>query len=159
MLTLTLTRLWQMPNSIGGRLCIAGIEQCYTLERPLAFEGQQNVPDETCVPTGTFGIEIRFSPRHQCEKPQLVGVPDRSDIQIDVANRVNQLLGCIAVGLGMPENDFIEGSQLAYNSLYPLIEAAVRNGGCEITIEDSWAQDLDARADDLNANEEKENEG
>jgi hypothetical protein len=68
---------------------------CYTLERPVDGDhpcipaGLVQGHDRRCIIPGTPGA-------YRC--PELMNVPGRSQIQIHIANRVVELLGCIAPG-------------------------------------------------------------
>lgn len=137
MLTLNLTRLWPSQNSVIGELDVAGVFQCYTLE----------LPEGKCIPAGTYPITIYDSPRFKRPMPILNNVPGRSYIEIHFGNDAADTEGCILVGqVKGPLPDWIGNSVPAFNALFPLIQQAIPNGGCEITIQDSWQQDLDAVA-------------
>jgi len=79
----------------GNRICV-------TMEKPY-LDNQKNV---SCVHAGLYDLIPRHSPRqgdtYYLSNPKLdVTLDDpagRTYIQIDVANRASQLLGCIAVG-------------------------------------------------------------
>lgn len=72
----------------------------------------------------------------------LPNVPGRSNIEIHTANIVQQLEGCLATGGKITKDDHgdfaIEGgtSKPAYAHIYPLISAAIDNGGAQIEITD-----------------------
>lgn len=131
-MNLTVTRDILSDTSTMGLLDIAGLFQCYTLELPLAFEGKQDVPDKTCIPDGTYNVEIRFSPRHGFDVPWILGVPDRADIEIHPANLPDQLLGCVAVGQTRAQN-LVGGSRLAFGALMDKLKTA--ENGITITLQ------------------------
>ena len=68
------------------------------MELPLEFEGAENVPDKTCIPAGTYGVQNLWSEKHQCLMPHVQGVPDRTAIEIHPASKPSNLLGCTAIG-------------------------------------------------------------
>jgi hypothetical protein len=114
-------RLEPTARSTPGLLEINGVHQCYTLEKLPAFHGQTNVPEKTCIPAGTYPLVLQWSPRHQCTKPWVMNVPNRSDIQIDVANTADELLGCVAVGQTRGI-DWVDQSQLAFDALMRILK-------------------------------------
>lgn len=122
-MNLTVTRDVLSDTSTMGLLDIMGLFQCYTLELPMSFEGQQNVPDRTCIPDGTYNIEIRWSPRHGFEVPWILDVPNRADIEIHPANDPQELLGCVAVGQTRAK-DWVGASQLAFGALMDKLRTA-----------------------------------
>ena len=50
------------------------------------------------IPAGTYQIAITMSPHLEYETPELIGVPDRSEIRIHVGNYPKDSLGCLIVG-------------------------------------------------------------
>lgn len=142
-MNLTVTRDPQ-SKSTPGLLDISGLFQCFTLELPKFFEGKENVPDKTCIPCGTYPVEIRYSEKHQCDKPWITEVPEREDIEIDVANDTGELLGCTAVGQYRMKNvkvgntvwpDWVGGSQLAFDALMAKLKTA--ENGITITFQEN----------------------
>lgn len=131
-MNLTVTRDVLSDTSTMGLLDIAGLFQCYTLELPMLFDGQQNVPDKTCIPNGTYNVEISRSPRHGFDVPWILGVPDREDIEIHPANDPAELLGCVAVGQTRAK-DWVGQSQLAFGALMAKLKTA--ENGITITFQ------------------------
>lgn len=133
---LTVIRKWLTPNSTCGMMTVDGIFACYTLELPKSYQGALNVPDKTCIPAGTYPVQIQFSPKHGFDVPWVLNVPNRSDIEIHPANEPSELLGCTAVGQTYsPEvPDWIGNSKAAFASL--MAELAKANGNISITYED-----------------------
>jgi hypothetical protein len=93
---------------------------CYTLERPV--DG-----DHPCIPAGSYKVTIDWHHPMDLEKryrcPELLDVPDRSQIQIHIANRVVELLGCIAPGERIGA-DCVEESGAAFRRLMAYLEGA-----------------------------------
>lgn len=99
-----------------GHLQIAGTGgaefTCVTLERPW-LDNHRDDPvtpenDSSCVPTGTYIIKPRLSPKHGRKLYELQDVPGRTNCQIHAANWAHELLGCIALGRTI---DFIGGGK------------------------------------------------
>lgn len=106
-----------------------------SMELPLTFDGEENVPDKTCIPAGTYKIINDFSPRHDCMKPRLVGVSDRIAIEIDEASKPSDLLGCTAIGYHLVNPNprsasdvVINGSDAAYADFYLKFLSAIAAG-------------------------------
>ena len=82
-------------GTIGQMLNRRGEPLCATVER----EWADNQVNKSCIPTGIYRITPDM--RHpNSEKKKLVwelqDVPGRSQIQLHIANRPSELLGCIA---------------------------------------------------------------
>lgn len=67
---------------------------CNTVELPW----NDNHPDTSCIPIGSYNFITYFSPKHGFDVWLAQNVPDRADIEIHPANWSSQLLGCIGVG-------------------------------------------------------------
>jgi hypothetical protein len=92
---------------------------CKTMERSVNGE-------HPCVAPGTFTVVKDWhhprdlAKRYYC--PELRDVPGRDQIQIHIANRLEQLLGCIAVGEHFsPDCDEIWQSAFAFKRLMTFI--------------------------------------
>ena len=96
----------------------SGTVACVTLER------SQN-GDHPCIPAGTYTVNKAIhhpTGPHPYACPHLTNVPNRTDIHIHVANNASELLGCIAVGNNVSEDQqSIEHSQDAFNRLMAFI--------------------------------------
>lgn len=89
----TLTRYGSIPGmGTFGRLRADGWS-CVTVER----EWLSNMPDVSCIPLGQYECSIIDSPRHGTvyEVQNVIG---RVNIEIHVANVMQELRGCIALG-------------------------------------------------------------
>lgn len=110
---ITLTRHAYLPDCTLGTLSVGSL-LLQTIERPWIKnpEGQGGMPDESCVPDGTYVV----SPYSSAKFPnvfQLVSYPcgvfehtipqgqkwGRTHVLIHAANRAKELNGCIAVGM------------------------------------------------------------
>ena len=98
MRTIYLIRTSLTPhNTLGLLLVLDGADivfQCKTLELPW-MDNQKNI---SCVPPGSYPVVFEWSPRFQQNLWELKDVPGRSEVKIHVANFVDQLQGCIAIG-------------------------------------------------------------
>ena len=89
----TLTRHGSIPGQgTFGTLRTNGFS-CVTVEK----EWHDNDPDKSCIPLGAYECSIYDSPKHG-KVYLLKNVPNRSMIEIHVANVQQELLGCIALG-------------------------------------------------------------
>lgn len=117
---LTRTRLGTGGQpTVGVLVSRDGTFTCHTLER--SVDG-----DHCCIPAGTYpvvrDIHHPASPNwYAC--PELRDVPNRSEIQIHIANTVDQLRGCIAVGEAV-DGDFLCNSHHAFQRLMTYLDGA-----------------------------------
>lgn len=70
-----------------------------TLERPW----DNNIAGKSCIPEGTYRVKRDKSGRWQYYAIQ--NVPSRTFIEIHPANYVNQLEGCLALGMARMEDN------------------------------------------------------
>ena len=92
---INLQRFCYHPTGTLGKISIEG-ETFYTIERPWL----DNKPNISCIPTGTYDLERRDSPRFG-ETWYLPDVPDRSWILMHVANFPSDVQGCIGIGTSL----------------------------------------------------------
>jgi len=103
MQNLLLVREKSTPQGTPG--VITGMDFSFeSLEKPWL----DNEPEKSCIPEGTYELRYEYSEHFAKIYPELEpkgmcyhvhGVPNRSGILIHNANRQEQLLGCIALGL------------------------------------------------------------
>ena len=105
------------------------------MELPLTFDGQENVPDKTCILAGTFFVERLFSPHFDRMMPHVTNVPGRTAIEIHPASYPKNILGCIAIGniLFTPNPTSVDDvvlseSDLAFSEFENIFDAAIANG-------------------------------
>lgn len=92
-----------LPNCTIGELKLQGKTILYTVEKPWL----SNTPFESCVPPGEYEIKPYSSPKYpdnySIENRNLGvsvhGHTTRTEILFHVANYVEDVVGCIAVGL------------------------------------------------------------
>lgn len=86
----------------------------FSLELPW----KDNLPNESCVPSGTYKAVWSPSPKHGFVY-ELQGVPGRSDVQIHSGNFKEHSLGCILLGKTI---DTAEGKKGVFKSKEALAE-------------------------------------
>lgn len=92
----TLSRLDDDGSKTCGTLTVGEVT-FQTLERPWL----NNKPYVSCIPAGDYVVHRDTTGRHQYYA--VADVPNRTYIEIHVANVVEELQGCIALGLGFNE--------------------------------------------------------
>jgi len=100
--------------SMGGKIAIDGVFQCYSLERsPID-------PDFKPIPEGKYLITIRFSPKFGQDMIHLENVPGREGIEIHWGNHATDSHGCILAGKQLGEDEIWE-SRVAVKELHAKI--------------------------------------
>ena len=92
---------------------------CLSLELPW----KDNLPDISCVPAGSYLAVWTKTSKHPGGVYMLQDVHGRSAVEIHVANKASQLLGCIAVGQqfgALGGEDAVYSSVDAYNAFLAL---------------------------------------
>jgi len=92
---LVLKRFCYHPKGTLGVIEVDG-EKFYTVERPWL----NNKPNVSCIPTGTYDMGWRDSPRFG-ETWHVKDVEDRTYILIHVANFPTDVMGCIGLGTSL----------------------------------------------------------
>jgi hypothetical protein len=80
-----------------GELWIGDQFECYTLE-DVVREPEVKIPKETAIPYGTYEVVLDWSDRHRCLMFHIIGVRGFEGIRFDIANKPEEIEGCIAVG-------------------------------------------------------------
>lgn len=91
-----ITRFALFGDRTLGRLKIDDLE-LWTIERPWL----NNVPFESCIPTGQYKVRRTNSPRFGPDTWQIQDVPDRTHILFHVANTSADVVGCIGCGISL----------------------------------------------------------
>lgn len=107
-------------KSAIGSLSIDGIFECYTLERP---DDGTNAPTRSAIVCGTYPVNLAHSEHFGRVVPHILNVPGRSDIEIHVANKPEDIHGCVGVGTTKDVN-FVGQSMFAFNKLMDKLLAA-----------------------------------
>jgi hypothetical protein len=90
-----------------GELLIEGEHACYTLERPWL----NNRESVSCIPLGTYGVELAWSEHWGRDIPHVMNVPGRTAIEMHPGNFVYNSIGCIL--LGKVRQEFTLGRSVA----------------------------------------------
>ena len=77
---LTVNRMWYSPNSTIGTLSIDGQHFCNTLE-PRADQSQGK---PSCIPAGTYQVQLSPSARFKMNTPHVMNVPGFTEIEIQI---------------------------------------------------------------------------
>ena len=112
-----------------GELLVDGDPFCYTLEDPIReIPGKPvsawKVAGDTAIPSGTYSVEITYSPHFDRDLPILLDVPGFDGIRIHGGNTDVDTEGCILVGQ-WSGGEFIRNSQATLQSLMDMLEVAV----------------------------------
>ena len=109
-------------QSTIGELSVDGKFECYTLEdmvRPVKIKGM------TAIPAGAYEVVVTFSERFQRLLPLLLNVPGFDGVRIHTGNTDLDTEGCILVGK-VKKKDAIRSSKVAFDALFPKIQAAAQ---------------------------------
>lgn len=123
---LRLNRIEHNPNFTIGELYVDGKWECFTLEdtvRPLG----EKVYGQTAIPVGQYRVTVNLSNRFKRLLPLIQDVPQFEGVRIHPGNRPADTEGCILVGRSRGTGEIYE-SKLAFNALFPKIQAALANG-------------------------------
>jgi Steigviridae/Suoliviridae L,D-carboxypeptidase/transpeptidase len=123
-LKLLLRRYEQAGAATIGILSVDGKHECFCLEDTVRDPGVK-VPGQTAIPAGTYSVTLRKSDKFQRIMPHLENVANFDGILIHWGNNDVATEGCILVGMEHEVGqDWIGSSRLAFNNLYPKLEAA-----------------------------------
>ncbi len=98
----------------------------YTLEDRVRPIGALKIYGKTAIPEGTYQVIIDWSQRHQKQMPHIINVPGFEGIRFDIANKAEEIEGCIAVGLTRMI-DWVGQSAIAWNRLFNLLSATLNS--------------------------------
>jgi len=123
-MNLLLQRIHENNECVIGALSIDGATECFTLELPTEFNGIEDAPDKTCIPAGTYRVEMMPSLKVNRIVPHVLSVPGREAIEIHIGNTAADIRGCIIVGEVRLSDTMIGDSKLAFDRLEAKMEAA-----------------------------------
>ena len=129
-MTLRVIREPSQHNATMGSLYVDGVWQCWTLEDAIR---DQKIAGETCIPPGTYRVDIAPSSRFHRLLPILCDVPGFSGVRIHAGNTIADTAGCLLVGRTRSSGQVGE-SRLAFEALFPRLVTGL-SGGISITIE------------------------
>lgn len=108
MVHLLIDRKWRKPEYTIGRLYVNGEFLCNTIEdkdRGL-YQGmsvsdlvEKKVPSETAIPTGTYKLQISYSPKFKRDLIEVMNVGGFQGIRFHRGNTAADSAGCIIVGI------------------------------------------------------------
>jgi hypothetical protein len=135
---LTVNRNTYSNQSTQGDLLIDGIWYCYTLEpvmrqvidEPVVAWKQWGV---TAIPTGTYNVTMRVSPKFKRIMPHIENVEDFSEVMLHPLNVPTETQGCIGVGF-VKDINYIGNSRSCSDELNKRIQAAI-DAGEQVTID------------------------
>ena len=133
---LLLQRQLETAISTQGHLAINGVHECFTLERP----GPQFQSDYHRIPAGTYKVILYDSPHFGRLMPLLLDTPDCDKCEIHWGNIPGASHCCILVGVEKGVDEIFH-TRDAFNTLFPMVEAAVQGEGCEIEVVDVQPSD------------------
>ena len=131
-MNLTILREPEGKDWTFGKLYIEDEYFSETLEdRIREVEGKPvsswKIKSKTAIPFGYYKVELHDSPKFGRIVPILRDVEGFTYVLIHWGNYIEDTDGCILVGTGRRGNA-ITDSRKAFNRLFPLIEAAIKNG-------------------------------
>jgi hypothetical protein len=124
---ITVQRIKFTPLSTIGILAVDGDDSWVTLELPYG----DGLPG-SCIPNGTYPVSVYPSPRFGRPMPLIMGIPNRSQIEMHWGNYPRDTDGCILVGMAA-EQDMISDSREAFDNFWATIQAPLERG--KVTIE------------------------
>jgi hypothetical protein len=146
---LRLDRLFVVDGAQIGALYIvhagAMAPSCFTLEDE---RREVKVPGETCIPPGTFELELRkhggmferYRARWPWNEPgmlELMHVPGFADVLMHCGVSKDHTRGCVLVGRGAFVRGALTESAQAYETIYKRVSATLLQGErCYIDVRD-----------------------
>lgn len=107
--------------SVCGDLSINGDFFCFCLE---PARDHPIHPGHPCIAAGgPFEVILTMSPHLGYITPEILNVPDRTDIRIHIGNRPVDSLGCTLVGSTL-EADWVGNSTLTFMKLMGILKQA-----------------------------------
>jgi len=91
-----LERFAYTPLGTFGKIYI-GDKSWYTVERP----DRGNEPSISCIQEGCYGLMMDHYNRGGYDAFEILGVPGRTEIKIHIANTMEDVQGCVGVGLDL----------------------------------------------------------
>lgn len=129
---ITLIRIANKPTYCIGKLYIDGVYECDTIEDvDRGLDDSMNVDEilkkkikgQTAIPTGTYNIEITYSPKYKKLMPLLINVKGYSGIRIHSGNTSKDSEGCLLVGKNTKVG-MVTDSRNTYQHLFSKLQKA-----------------------------------
>lgn len=115
-MSVKLLRVCSRPDYTAGVILVDDKPVCVSLERPW-LENQRRV---SCIPAGEYEMNLKHVSPKNGACFSIEDVPDRDHIQMHSANRIKDIIGCVAPGLQYGElmGEFaVLRSRLAMNAI------------------------------------------
>jgi len=144
MINLIVERKYKKADYTIGRLWVNGISFCDTLEdtdRGLSDDMDitellfKKVYGKTAIPSGTYIVKLTYSPKFYSRSwgakyrglvPEIFNVKAYSGVRIHPANKAEEILGCIAIGVNKKKGMVLDSvkwyRELMDDFLYPAHE-------------------------------------
>ena len=133
---LNLKRIALREGYTIGRLFVDGQYWCDTLEdRVRDLNVERKVSGETAIPTGTYDVVVKISPKFKRLLPRLLRVPHFEGVLIHRGNTAADSAGCILVGENKVKGKVLNSTYWEKHITEYLLDAQNRNEDIEITIE------------------------
>ncbi len=107
-----------------GKLKVDDFE-CLTVERPWL----NNKVGESCIPEGAYELKLGFYNRGGYPCYEIDPVPDRTLIKIHIANTIDDVIGCVGLGMGL---GYIENKWAVTSSERALNDVLAASDGEEL---------------------------
>ena len=119
-----LVRFGSFKDRTIGRLTY-NEEHFFTVERPW-LDNKQNV---SCIPTGFYQLVRVDSPKFGPDTWEVENVTGRSHILIHAGNTAADVIGCIAIGMGLfPQCQGVSSSKAAIENFYLMTAGLDKEG-------------------------------
>ena len=109
----------ETDKSIVGELWVDNQLECFDLEPARTNPVNAGHP---CIAAGTYDLELTFSPHFQTITPEVMNVPNRTDIRVHWGNFPKDTEGCTLVGEDRGA-DQVYRSKPAFDRLMTLLRA------------------------------------
>ena len=138
MLTLALLRDDCQPTFTRGRVSIAGVQFCYTVEDAVRAPGVK-IPGSTAIPAGRYQVVLNLSNRFKRVLPLLLSVPNFTGVRIHGGNTAADTEGCIIVGQYRTSTGVQHSQALLAQLIQKIAQARAAGQDCWIEIQDQPA--------------------
>lgn len=111
-------RTWETQRSVCSRFCI--MEKDFLI---FGLEPARVNPvhlGHPCIVVGTFDVKITHSPHLGYDTPEVLNVPNRSEIRWHIGNKPEDVIGCTAVGL-THSVDWVGRSKVAFKQMMDIL--------------------------------------
>lgn len=116
-LELDLYREWDTAKSVCGELWLNNMFWLFTLEP--ARVNPVN-PGHPCIPAARYQLKLTMAPHLRYVCPEVLDVPGRTAIRWHIANRPEDVKGCVGLGETHGE-DWVGNSRGAFNRLMSVL--------------------------------------